>query len=117
MCQICHMRHPTVIHIQSTKTPQQDDQLKAIETGETSISSALVSANDATGAGRDCALAIVPVRVKVAKGKVHSDLCILGSEQYSNILHRESYGPSECERMQNGDSFVNIGAGKTHRDL
>lgn len=68
MCQICQMRHPTVLHIQSAKTPKQENQPKATATGETSISSALVSPGDATGSGRDCAVAIVPVRVKVAKG-------------------------------------------------
>ncbi|KAK0138631.1 hypothetical protein N1851_024819 [Merluccius polli] len=54
------------------KVPSQEakeNQPRATaETEETPISSALVSAGDATGAGRDCALAIVPVRVKVAKG-------------------------------------------------
>lgn len=35
---------------------------------ETAINSALVSADHATGASRECALAIMPVQVKVAKG-------------------------------------------------
>lgn len=61
------MKHPTVIHIQSAKGPKQENQPKATaETEDTPLSSALVSAGDATGAGRDCALAIAPVRV--AKG-------------------------------------------------
>lgn len=37
------------------------------KTEETYISSALVSAGDTTGARRDCALAIFPVRVKGSK--------------------------------------------------
>lgn len=55
-CQVCQMEHPTVLHKATA------------EIVETPISSALVSADDATGARRDCALAIVPVRIKVAKG-------------------------------------------------
>ena len=69
LCQICQMKHPTVLHIYSAKGPKQENQMKTTaETEETPISSALVSAGNATGAGRDCALAIVPVRIKVAKG-------------------------------------------------
>ena len=63
------MKHPTVLHIYNARGPKQENQTKATaETEETPISSALVSAGDATGAGRDCALAILPVRVKVANG-------------------------------------------------
>ena len=69
MCQVCQMKHPTVLHIQSARGPKQENQPKATaETEDTPISSALVSAGDVTGARRDCALAIVPVRVEVAKG-------------------------------------------------
>lgn len=69
LCQVCQTKHPTVLHIQSAKGPKQENQPKATaETEDTAICSALVSAGDVTGAGRDCALAIVPVRVKVAKG-------------------------------------------------
>ncbi|KAJ8395855.1 hypothetical protein AAFF_G00027380 [Aldrovandia affinis] len=46
--------------------PQQ--KVTPTQTSETSVSSALVSAGEATGAGRNCTLAIVPVRVKVTKG-------------------------------------------------
>lgn len=60
------MKHPTVLHIPSAKSPKQENQPKATAlTEETPISSALVSAGDATGARRDCALAIIPVSVKV----------------------------------------------------
>ncbi|KAJ8372561.1 hypothetical protein AAFF_G00281380 [Aldrovandia affinis] len=45
--------------------PQQ--KVTPTQTSGTSVSSALVSAGEATGAGRNCMLAIVPVRVKVTK--------------------------------------------------
>ncbi|KAJ8362365.1 hypothetical protein AAFF_G00378230 [Aldrovandia affinis] len=46
--------------------PQQ--KVTLTQTSGTSVSSALVSAGEATGAGRNCTLAIVPVRVNVTKG-------------------------------------------------
>lgn len=68
-CQKCNRRHPTILHIDSTEAPTQGPQLPAPSaTSETAISSALVSAGKVTGASKDCALAIVPVRVKVDKG-------------------------------------------------
>ncbi|KAK0150310.1 hypothetical protein N1851_008772 [Merluccius polli] len=69
-CEKCQRKHPTLLHIVGTETSRVEPQPKIMagENREASVSRALVSAGVATGAGRDCALAIVPVRVKVAKG-------------------------------------------------
>ena len=53
-----------------------------------------MSADDASGAGKECALAIVPVQVKAAKGKL------------SHILHREANEPTECDRTQKTDILL-----------
>ncbi|KAJ8402854.1 hypothetical protein AAFF_G00361680 [Aldrovandia affinis] len=50
------------------RTAAHDTMVTPTQTSGTSVSSALVSAGEATGAGRNCTLAIVPVRVKVTKG-------------------------------------------------
>lgn len=60
--------NPAVLHIQGLRTQKQGDQPDATETRGALINTALVSAFDLTGAGRDCTLAIIPVQVKVAKG-------------------------------------------------
>ena len=68
-CQTCQRKHPTLLHIDtrtSDKTPLQNSNSPAPK--QTSINSVQVSADDATGAGKECALAIVPVQVKAAKG-------------------------------------------------
>ncbi|KAK0154050.1 hypothetical protein N1851_003872 [Merluccius polli] len=68
-CQICQRKHPTLLHIDGRSLKQEAPQnLIPTEPKETSINSALVSADKVTGAGKECALAIVPVQVKVAKG-------------------------------------------------
>lgn len=70
-CEKCQKRHPTLLHIVGVENSNVEPQLKitVAETKEKepSVTSALVTTGDAIGAGKDCALAIVPVRVKVAK--------------------------------------------------
>ena len=58
-CEECQGRHPTILHLNKATTPK-----------ESFISSAQVSLKPGmgTGAGRECALPIVPVQVKVIKG-------------------------------------------------
>ncbi len=66
ICQFCNANHPTVLHID-----RKENEEKSNESKESSLSSALVSmdAGSRTGAGaKDCALAIVPVKVKLKKG-------------------------------------------------
>ena len=63
-CQTCQKSHPTILHIDSPLLQKPPPT----ETKGAWVNRALVSAGEATGAGRDCALAIVPVRVKVDKG-------------------------------------------------
>ena len=68
-CQTCQRKHPTLLHIDtrtSKKEPLQN--LNSATPKQTSINSVQVSADDATGAGKECALAIVPVQIKAAKG-------------------------------------------------
>ena len=67
-CQKCNRSHPTILHIDYPEATTQNPQPKTSDTKDTSISSALVSAGEVVGTGKDCALAIVPVRVKVDKG-------------------------------------------------
>lgn len=66
------MSKATLLHIVGLENSNVEPQLKitVAETKEKapSVTSALVTTGDAIGAGKDCALAIVPVRVKVAKG-------------------------------------------------
>ena len=67
--QTCQRKHPTLLHIDtrtSDKQPLQNRNSPAPK--QTSINSVQVSADDASGAGKECALAIVPVQVKAAKG-------------------------------------------------
>lgn len=70
-CEKCQKRHPTLLHIVGVENSNVEPQLKitVAETKEKEplVTSALVTTGDAIGAGKDCALAIVPVRVKVAK--------------------------------------------------
>lgn len=68
-CQICQRKHPTLLHISDRRLKQETPQIPIpTEPKETSINSALVSADKVTGAGKECALAIVPVQVRIAKG-------------------------------------------------
>ena len=67
--QTCQRKHPTLLHIYtitSNKEPLQNRNSATPK--QTSINSVQVSADDATGAGKECALAIVPVQVKAEKG-------------------------------------------------
>lgn len=57
-CQICKRKHPTLQNINSEKAERM----------QIPVNSALISADHATGASRECALAIVPVQVKAFKG-------------------------------------------------
>lgn len=69
LCQICNKSHPTIVHIE-TKENQRDHSTKTGHT-EASMSSALVSLNAGshTEAGtKECALTIVPVKVKLDNG-------------------------------------------------
>ncbi|XP_061908305.1 opioid growth factor receptor-like, partial [Entelurus aequoreus] len=91
MCHVCKMKHPTVLHIPSEKGPRQENQAKSTaETEETPISSTLVSAGDATGAGKDCAPAIMPVRVKTA---IMEDDCVCA---YDSTWDTESDGEDQA---------------------
>ena len=77
-CQDCQAKHPTILHIERSSKTEMDTSkpYKAEQNAivarpeETSISSALVSLewSERTGAGKDCLLAIVPVRVKLCNG-------------------------------------------------
>lgn len=70
ICQFCNANHPTVLHI-DRKENQEKSKVGKVESKESLLSSALVSmdAGSHTGAGaKDCALAIVPVKVKLKKG-------------------------------------------------
>lgn len=66
-CQNCQKKHPTLLHIEI----QNKDSTQASGTAakQEKPSSALVSMDNRDNAvtGRECALAIVPVRVKLAK--------------------------------------------------
>lgn len=69
-CQTCYKNHPTVLHIESKENPRQSQMIK-LESKESSMSSALISldAESHTGAGsKECALSVVPVKVKLDKG-------------------------------------------------
>ena len=66
-CQICNRKHPTLLHIDS-KNSDQRPSLNTSSTTTRTLNSALASADHATGASKECALAIVPVQVKVANG-------------------------------------------------
>lgn len=75
ICQNCQARHPTILHIKrplKTETNLHKAELSSLvaKTEESSISSALVSLGEGegTGAGKDCILPIVPVRVRVCNG-------------------------------------------------
>lgn len=68
-CQICQRKQPALLHIDSRSLkPEAPHNLVPMEPKGASINSALVSADKVTGAGKECALAIVPVQVEVAKG-------------------------------------------------
>lgn len=70
-CQICRKIHPTILHIE-TKEKQSQEPAQT-ERPDATMSSALVSLNAGshTGAGaKECALAIVPVKVKLGNGTV-----------------------------------------------
>ncbi|KAK0151923.1 hypothetical protein N1851_006693 [Merluccius polli] len=67
-CQICNRKHPTLLHIDSKNSNQQTLSNTNSTTSKSSLKSALVSADHATGASEGCTLAIVPVQVKVANG-------------------------------------------------
>ncbi|KAL0151450.1 hypothetical protein M9458_053236 [Cirrhinus mrigala] len=66
-CQICQRKHPTLLHI-NNENSKQPTLPTCIDLKEMPVNSALVSADHATGASSECALAIVPVQIKVAKG-------------------------------------------------
>ena len=66
-CQICSRKHPTLLHIDQ-QTSDQQSLLSTNSTTSATLNSALVSADNATGARKDCALAIVPVQVRVVNG-------------------------------------------------
>lgn len=69
VCQICQRKHPTLLHIDNGNSKKQIlPNPNFTEPKETPVNSALVSAARAAGASRECALAIVSVQVKVAKG-------------------------------------------------
>lgn len=68
-CQICKRKHPTLLHINSDGSPRMQAVSNSSNRMERPpINSALVSADYATGASKECALAIVPVQVKASKG-------------------------------------------------
>lgn len=91
ICQICNTNHPKVLHIDRKEDQEKSNESKVgqIESKESSLSSALVSmdAGSHTGAGtKDCALAIIPVKVKFKKQN-STDLCLSRPKQLGNILH------------------------------
>ena len=63
-CEKCQGRHPTILHFDKVKPTEP------VKGKETSINSGHVTlkAGGVTGAGKDCALSIVPVQVKATKG-------------------------------------------------
>ena len=68
LCQICKRNHPTLLHINSDNAGRMQIMTGLNHSGRPPLNSALVSAEKATGASKECALAIVPVQVKASKG-------------------------------------------------
>lgn len=68
-CQNGQKKHPTLLHIEIQNKDSTQASGTTVKQEETLVSNALVSmdSRDDTGAGRECVLAIVPVRVKLAK--------------------------------------------------
>lgn len=65
-CQKCKGRHPTLLHINRTdQQPQQQPPAQFTSSTNTQVSAAN---HAATGASRNCAMAIVPVQIKGASG-------------------------------------------------
>ena len=67
-CDRCQKTHPTILHIEYIENANNISHQPTSSPAERSVNSALVSAGETTGAGRDLALAIVPVKIKVDKG-------------------------------------------------
>lgn len=69
-CAVCQKKHPTLLHIKTEEDGSHKEVKSAVETPKEKLSSALVSMTigDHNGAGKDCALSILPVQIKHAKG-------------------------------------------------
>lgn len=69
-CRICLKLHPTILHINPNETQKTQTQPPH---AEASMSVVSLNANSAMGAGaKECALAIVPVKVRMDKGTVQT---------------------------------------------
>lgn len=63
---VCKKGHPTVLHIQTKENQQLQDRIKEFSDSKAVVS---LATGSHTGAStKDCALAIVPVKVKLEKG-------------------------------------------------
>lgn len=67
-CDICQKKHPALLHIKTEEDGLNREVKMAVETRRERLSNAMVSIGDHTGAGKDCALSILPVQIKHAKG-------------------------------------------------
>lgn len=73
-CPVCQQRHPGILHIDRGDAQREKRSTNGTPTftsTESAVSSALVSlgSRQATGAGsKECALAVVPVQVRLARG-------------------------------------------------
>ena len=65
----CKRTHPTILHIENIENTNLEHQpTSSPAERRTTVNSALVSAGESTGAGKNLPLAIVPVKIKVDKG-------------------------------------------------
>lgn len=70
LCNTCKQNHPTILHIQ-TKGNQRESQTETRASTSTTSSNAVLSLATGSNTGarkKECALAIVPVKVKLDKG-------------------------------------------------
>ena len=68
-CDKCQRSHPTILHIENIENTNLEHQpTSSPAERRTTVNSALVSAGESTGAGKNLPLAIVPVKIKVDKG-------------------------------------------------
>lgn len=71
-CGICKKNHPTVLHIEPGETPKQPQTPKAKPKEEpisnTSNTVSLDAGNHTGAESKECALSVVPVKVKLEKG-------------------------------------------------
>ena len=67
-CDKCQRSHPTILHIENIENTNLEHQPTSSPAEKRTVNSALVSAGESTGAGKNLALAIVPVKIKVDKG-------------------------------------------------